>query len=213
VTPFVVLTIVAVAVLLVAEFRSSATLRWIAKPTASAGFLLAAWAGGAFETDYGSRVFTALVLGAIGDVLLIPKHRAAFLLGLVSFLLGHLAFAWAFAARGMELVPFLVASAALAVPAVAALRWLDPHVPSGMRVPVQAYVLVITVMVACAAGALTAPRGAAVLTGAVMFFVSDLAVARERFVSNTPWNKAWGLPLYYGAQLLLAWTASTASPS
>jgi hypothetical protein len=37
-----------------------------------------------------------------------------------------------------------------------------------------------------------------------MFFVSDLAVARERFIEHTFLNKTWGLPLYYGGQLLLA---------
>lgn len=208
--PYVVFTLVCVAALLVAEFRGSVTGRWIAKPLASTGFLLAAWAGGAGETPYGQRVLVALALGWLGDVLLIPKRRATFLLGLGSFLLGHLAFAWAFAAEGLALGAFVVAALLLAAPALVAVRWLDPHVPDGMRIPVQAYVLVITAMVACAAGVLGAPRGPWILLGAVMFYVSDLAVARERFVENTPWNKAWGLPLYYGAQLLLAWTASVA---
>ena len=36
------------------------------------------------------------------------------------------------------------------------------------------------------------------------FFVSDLAVAREQFVSEGFVNKTWGLPLYYAAQLLFA---------
>jgi hypothetical protein len=39
-----------------------------------------------------------------------------------------------------------------------------------------------------------------------MFYLSDLAVARERFVSSTFWNRAWGVPLYFGAQLVLAST-------
>ena len=45
------------------------------------------------------------------------------------------------------------------------------------------------------------------VVGALGFFLSDLAVARERFVAKGFTNKLWGLPLYYGAQLLLAWTA------
>lgn len=206
--PYVIFTLVCVAALLAAEFRGSVTGRWIAKPLASTGFVLAAWAGGAGDTAYGQRVLMALALGWLGDVLLIPKHKGAFLLGLGSFLLGHLAFAWAFAAEGMELASFAIAAAVLAVPALLAVRWLDPHVPDAMRMPVQAYVIVITAMVACAAGVLDTPRGSWILLGALMFYVSDLAVARERFVDNTPWNKAWGLPLYYGAQLLLGWTAA-----
>jgi hypothetical protein len=32
-------------------------------------------------------------------------------------------------------------------------------------------------------------------------------VARDRFVSAGWINKAWGWPLYFGAQLVLAWCA------
>ena len=42
--------------------------------------------------------------------------------------------------------------------------------------------------------------------GAFAFYLSDLAVARQRFVVKSFTNKAWGLPLYFGAQLVLAWT-------
>jgi uncharacterized membrane protein YhhN len=43
--------------------------------------------------------------------------------------------------------------------------------------------------------------------GAVLFFVSDVAVARDRFVEPSWKNRAWGLPAYYAGQLLLAWGA------
>jgi hypothetical protein len=41
-----------------------------------------------------------------------------------------------------------------------------------------------------------------------MFYVSDLAVARQRFVAQSWTNKLWGLPLYFGAQLVLAATVA-----
>lgn len=41
--------------------------------------------------------------------------------------------------------------------------------------------------------------------GAEMFYFSDICVARERFVVSSPINKFFGLPLYYAAQLLLAY--------
>ena len=40
--------------------------------------------------------------------------------------------------------------------------------------------------------------------GAVAFFLSDLAVARDRFVAKGWVNRVWGLPLYYFGQVLLA---------
>jgi hypothetical protein len=61
-------------------------------------------------------------------------------------------------------------------------------------------------MVVCAAGAVARGGDPAMLLGAGLFSVSDLAVARDRFVSPGFANAAWGLPLYYGAQLVLAGT-------
>jgi hypothetical protein len=39
-----------------------------------------------------------------------------------------------------------------------------------------------------------------------MFYVSDIFVARDRFVAPSPWNQRLGLPLYYTAQLALAFS-------
>ena len=46
------------------------------------------------------------------------------------------------------------------------------------------------------------------LVGAIGFYLSDLAVARQRFVHESLTNRPWGLPLYFGSQLLLAGTVS-----
>jgi uncharacterized membrane protein YhhN len=37
-----------------------------------------------------------------------------------------------------------------------------------------------------------------------MFAISDIAVARDRFVRQSLTNKIWGIPLYYLAQVLFA---------
>jgi uncharacterized membrane protein YhhN len=207
--PFVLVTLAAGAALLVSEWRGLRAGVWIAKPLASTGFIGAALAAGALGSSYGRFVLAALALSWLGDVLLIPKKvKAAFLAGLIAFLLGHVAFAAAFIVRGVSMEALVVAAAALAVPLVAALRWLDPHVEGAMRMPVRAYVAVISLMVMCAAGTVWAAGNPVILLGALAFYVSDLAVARERFVAHTFTNKLWGLPLYYGAQLLLAWTVS-----
>jgi uncharacterized membrane protein YhhN len=80
-----------------------------------------------------------------------------------------------------------------------------------LRVPVIGYVAAICAMVIAA---IAAYRGAAVpdpqrgrlLAGAGLFFASDLAVARDRFVGHSFANKLWGLPAYYAGQLLFAWS-------
>ena len=204
--PFALLTLGAVAALLVAEWRGSRIGIWIAKPLASTGFIGAALAAGALDTSYGTLVLVGLVLSWFGDVFLIPKERWAFAAGLGAFLLGHVAYLIAFLGRDPQPLVMVATGALLLLPVVVVLRWLGPHVPEGLRMPVQAYVTVISAMLIGASGASFATGDFVILAGALAFYVSDLAVARQQFVEKTLVNKLWGLPLYYGGQLLLAWT-------
>jgi len=66
--------------------------------------------------------------------------------------------------------------------------------------------LVISVMSALACGVSAAGGPWAVAVGALAFTASDISVARDRFVRHRFINRAWGLPPYYAAQLLLART-------
>jgi hypothetical protein len=66
-------------------------------------------------------------------------------------------------------------------------------------------------MCVAAAGHAAAAGRWAVLAGALLFALSDLAVARDRFVHAGFANKLWGWPTYFGAQLLLAWTVAGAA--
>jgi uncharacterized membrane protein YhhN len=200
--PWIFLTAFALTWLLVAEARSSRRAVLVFKPLASTGFVAVALALGAPFSRYSEVLLLALLLSWLGDVLLMFDRL--FLAGLVSFLLAHVAFGAAFALRG-QAVPWAVAAlAVLAVIAGLVVRWLRPHLPSGMHVPVYVYVGAITVMVALAAGAVAAGSPWIILAGAVAFLLSDLSVANDRFVHESFINELWGLPLYYAAQILLA---------
>ena len=100
-----------------------------------------------------------------------------------------------------------LATAALGV---GVFRWLRPHVPNDMRAAAYAYMLVISVMVVAAAGSVGAAGNAMILGGAVAFYLSDISVARDRFVEHAFVNRLWGLPLYYVAQLVLSQTVRVA---
>ena len=207
---FTLLTLAALAALLVGESREQPAVAWVAKPLASTGFVAVAVAAGALDTAYGRAVLLALGLCWLGDVLLIPKGaRVSFLLGLVSFLLGHLAYLFAFAQRQLDPAALWIAGGLVALAAAGALRWLWPHVPRSMVPAVVAYVVVISGMVVGAAGAARGEGLPLLAVGALCFYVSDLAVARERFVVQAFSNRLWGLPLYYGGQLLLAATVAS----
>ena len=204
VLPWVLLTLVSLGVLLVAEVRGLHGLQLVSKPLASVGFVGLGLVCGALSSLAGHVLFVGLLCCMLGDLALMGKGRGWFLAGLVVFLLGHVAYALAFGLAGLELVWALVTLGVVAAVAVPVMRWLWPHLPRPMRGPVVAYVLVISAMVAAAAGAVGAGASGWLGLGAVLFYLSDLFVARQRFVVKASLNRLLGLPLYYGGQLLLA---------
>jgi len=194
----------AVALLVAAEIRGRRTVVLVAKPVASLAFVLLGVSRFHPGNPYGAWVLVALVLCFAGDLLLML--RRGFLPGLVSFLLGHLAYVVAFSVLLLPRSwPPLWAVPPLLVSTVAA-SWLSPHL-GRLRVPVLAYVAVITVMVWGAIAVTAAGRGPwLVATGAILFYLSDLAVARDRLVLKRFASRTWGLPAYYLGQFLLALT-------
>jgi len=200
-------TVLATAAYLATEIRDWRLVSWIAKPLAATGFVATALAAGALESSYGRCMLAGLLFSWVGDVALLSRGSSTgFRVGLVAFILGHVAYAVAFVVRGVSPLACVLAAVVLAVPASLAIRWLDPYLPPALRWPVRAYVTVITTMVVFAVGTVAASGGAAILIGALMFYVSDLAVARDRFVEKTIWNRTWGTPLYFVGQVVLALT-------
>ena len=203
--PFMLLCAAAVGALLVAEWRRSQTGKWIAKPIASTAFVAVALASGALDTTYGLLVLAGLVLCLVGDVLLIPVGRVGvFRAGVFAFLLGHFGFAAAFLRQPLSLPWFAVGAVALSLALWRVWQWLSPTVQADMRVPVVAYLVVIGAMSALAVALVGAGGPVIVAAGALAFTASDVSVARDRFVREQFVNRAWGLPLYYLAQLMIA---------
>jgi len=200
-----------VVLLLVAEARESQQGKIVFKPLAATSFIVAALFMLDEPTPYAVGILVGLFFSWWGDVLLIPKDRPkVFQLGIFAFLLGHVAYAAAFLARGVDVATTLAVLVVLAAVAVAVLRWLRPHTPADLRGAVVAYIGVISAMLALAVGTWAAHGLPAIVVGAAMFYVSDLAVAMDRFVRPAFVNRLWGLPCYFGAQLVLAWTIAHA---
>lgn len=178
----------------------------VLKMGAATGYLALALEGGAAGSPYGRALLAGLALCWLGDLLLIPEGKsAAFLAGLGSFLLGHVAYAGAFVLAGISSGWATGAAVPVAGAGVIVLRWLRASgLPAPMRGPVLAYVVAISAMVALAWGAAGADAPWTVPAGAMAFMASDVFVARQRFVSPSPWNTTLGLPLYFLAQVLLA---------
>lgn len=157
---------------------------------------------------YFGLVLAGLILGLIGDVCLALKGDGAFRLGLVSFLLGHVAYVVAFTGLTPPFAWINPGLVAVCVVSGAVFLWLRPGLGQ-MMAPVLAYVVVITIMVIAAWAAVfnqavPPAAGWVIFLGAVSFYLSDLFVARDRFKSPGWDNRLIGLPLYYGGQFAIA---------
>jgi uncharacterized membrane protein YhhN len=155
--------------------------------------------------DRAARVWfvVALVLSLAGDVfLMLPDEETFFVPGLGSFLIGHIAYIVGLVTAGINGVSLAVGIVIVAVGVAA----LAPRVVAGARskdrrlaVPVFAYVLVISVMVACAIGSAVP----AAIAGALLFYLSDLTIGWSRFVKDFKASRLLIITTYHVAQILL----------
>jgi uncharacterized membrane protein YhhN len=181
-----------------------------AKTALSALFVITALVQSHPMPVYYHFLLIGLLFCLAGDVFLALPQDRMFRLGLVSFLVGHLFYIIAFF-NTASLGPWTWwGTLAVLIVSGWIYRWLRPRV-GGMNGPVLAYIIVITVMVSGAWSVLGDARFAwagriMVFAGACCFYISDIFVARDRFVKKEALNRLIGLPLYYGGQFLLAFS-------
>ena len=197
-------TALACAALVILQLNGQLPAAAVAKLIASGGFLATAWSVGALRHPFGRVLFAGLGFSMCGDLFLIGQARSYFLLGLVAFLMAHLAYVTAFVSRGQDRRWTLAAALPGIAVALLVLAWLTPHVPPNLLTPVRVYTAAITLMVITAFGTRGAGAPWLLVAGALMFFVSDLSVAMLRLVETDFPTYAWGLPLYYAGQTCIA---------
>jgi uncharacterized membrane protein YhhN len=144
----------------------------------------------------------ALALSLAGDVfLMLPSD--AFVAGLASFLLAHVAYVIGFAIVELS-AGWILAGVGVVLVAGAPLgRKIVGAVAGGQHrelvVPVSAYMTVISSMVVLALGS-AEPVAA---TGALFFYSSDALIAWDRFVQPKPWARPAIMATYHVAQAAL----------
>ena len=189
-----------------AEYTANQRGKWFFKPIAALSFVCAALVLDAHTHAYGQWVVIALVLSLAGDILLIPASVGRpFLAGLGAFLLGHLGFVIAFGIRGLDWDWTFGSAVIFSLVGFAIYRWLRPDVPDKMRFPVMAYVMVITSMIATSIGTAMYRESTLIPIAATLFWLSDISVARGRFKASGFGNRLWGIPFYFGAQVVFAY--------
>ncbi len=206
----ILLAAILLLVLLVYEKREEGKSRLIAKTILSCLFVFVAFLQPSSIPSYGKFILIGLIFCLAGDICLALPGDRIFRAGLVAFLIGHISYVIGFT----YLVPvphwFIPGAILFWVFSLLVFLWLRPHLKA-MRVPVVVYILVITVM---ASGAWAVFDKSAspfwgrtfVFAGALLFYVSDVFVARNQFVKKEFVNRLIGLPLYYLGQFLLAFS-------
>jgi uncharacterized membrane protein YhhN len=170
--------------------------------------LLIAVAVSADAGDAKPWLIAALVFGLAGDVALMLSARDGrtdppFLLGLGSFLLGHLCYLVAFGVVGLFaldlLAGLLIAGglAALALPSI--LRGATAAAGRPFAALVAGYAAFLGAMATLAVG--TGIWATAI--GGVLFLVSDTLIARQRFVRRIPYGDVLVTVTYHLAQALV----------
>lgn len=153
---------------------------------------------------YQATILWGLLFSLIGDIfLMLPTDQ--FIAGLVSFLLAHLCYIAAFTGRsGFHSTWWLLAPFMLYGIGIIYLLW--SHVGS-FKAPVLLYMAVILTMgwQAAEQWRWVEQTGARLaLLGAILFIISDSALALDRFYQPYKLAKALVLGAYYVAQWLIA---------
>lgn len=206
----VILAIILLAALLYFEKTGSQNWKLPAKTILSGLFIFAALVQAHPIPGYYYLLLLALIFCLGGDVFLALPREKMFLLGLISFLTGHLFYTICFFyAADTSQWTWIGCLSGLFVSGLV-LSWLRPHLGS-MLMPVIAYIIVITVMVVGAwtvlgDSSLNLAGRLLVFMGAASFYFSDLFVARDRFLKSDFANRLIGLPMYYLGQFLLAFS-------
>lgn len=171
-----------------------------------------AGASAAAPGSYAQWILVALALSLCGDVFLMFGDGArtsdrAFVAGLVSFLLAHVAFVLAFA-QGLRAPVLPGWLAGVMFYAIGLLFVLLPRAGT-LKLPVLVYCLVLAAMVFAAAARHASFHEADTLRavlGALLFLVSDSLLAVRRFVGRYRGAQALILSTYWSAIGLIAWS-------
>ena len=207
---WLILALVFAALEAIAVSRNVEKLEYVAKPAVMACLFLWLY----MSTGLHGHPFwfgVGVLFSLAGDVLLMISLDKMFLLGLVAFLIAHLAYINGFqeeltAASAWSLIPLLF----IAIAASRLLRWITEAMrtkgESRLIIPVMVYGTVVSVMLYAGISTFYDPTwkfSSALLAGlgAFLFWLSDLILAWNKFVSPIKNGRGWNIALYHLGQI------------
>jgi uncharacterized membrane protein YhhN len=183
----------------------------VTKPLTTALLLpIVGWPTSGFE----ELIVVGILFSLAGDVVLLRDGNRPFLIGLVLFLVAHVAYIAAFAGVGHWSWRIVLYGLGMVFITSTMVRtvWAGA---AGLRGPVIVYAATITAMVvaACATqgGALSEPASRLAILGAGLFYVSDSSLALDRFHRPIRHASVLTLGVYWLGQLGIALAARLGS--
>lgn len=190
-----------------ATWEKRRPVRFVTKPAALFFLVLVAATLDPFDETIRTWMVVGLVLSLLGDIFLLGTTKKMFLGGLVSFLLGHVAYVVALQ-QAPRSIPWTLVGLAVVVASGALVGrrivgGLGSIEGGGQMVPaVVAYMVVISAMVVSAFG--TAAPWA--IVGALLFYASDATLAWNRFLEERRFGPLAVMVTYHLGQAgLVAW--------
>jgi len=156
-------------------------------------------------------VAAALLFGAVGDVfLLFPDKPARFMMGGLSFGMGHILYMAAFflyaGAAKLPIYGIALILAFFIAASVIGFTRLKPNIPKKLNGSMLCYMLLLCAMSAAATISFFAepsPRRALFPLGAILFLLSDALLARLIFVHENEGRNFSVMASYLAAQTLI----------
>ena len=208
-----ILSIVSVMVDWYVVWTKKKTIRYWTKPAPMVLLLITVWVllGGTIYFPMWIFIL-GLFFGLVGDIFLMVPGRKWFVLGLISFLIGHLLYIFGFNLGSIDVNT--LKSILMLLPVFALVFFffhsLIPNVDKNMKFPVIAYGVIILTMLYSALLTLLSPYWSTTASmlatvGAIFFVLSDGMLAWDRFVS--PKARGWVTVTYHLAQFAIAGAA------
>src|SRR3990167_7890285 len=137
----------------------------------------------------------AALCGFFGDALLVEDDL--FILGVMSFIMGHLAYIYYFLNLDLNLHLTIRIMPILLLIDFAVIKQLNRHLKGNLWFLVMIYIVMLTIFV------LFSTSTPSNFLGAICSYISDYFVIRDMVVKKSKTNFVIGLPFYYFSQYFL----------
>ncbi len=206
-TILLILIVASGLVHIVSDYKERWNLTYIFKPLTMALIIGLLIFKSDLEVAYNKWILIGLVFSLVGDVFLMLRPQK-FISGLLSFLVAHLCYVYAFyqSVKGNDIHWLALSLLPLGLIYLAILwKYLGKY-----RLPVIAYFVAIGSMLFFASALLIVEMSLMskyALVGAILFAISDGILARRKFVKPMKYGQFYIMTSYFTAQTLLALSA------